>query len=617
MASAAQKPGANVSVRPFFLSKFFLGLLALMLALAAIGLGGFWSLVKGGPLSLIQGGDRPIAAATAFVPATSPFTLSLLTQPDKLVALQQALTATSHSDLPSSQLNSRPSSRPNSRPPSSQRSNLSLNAQQRTRREIEQLKQSLLKNTGLDYDRDLQPWIGNEVTFAFTDIDLDQDEANAQQPGYLLAIEIGVARQQQARDFLQLFWQQQSLAGNPPQSEQVSGARVLYTSRQSPQSPKLTAASALVGDRFVIFANDVRVLRRSIHAGQSATNLAQNRTYRQTVAQLPQRRIGLAYLDTALLSSKFSSASRQAQQTPQSFVAIGLGIARAGITADIQLADIRLADIRLADIQLTDSATAQSGEQIADTFIDALKFLPANTALALASHNLAQLEPALSAIGVPKETLPVVFQWEQNSVIQDWATADYALAQINAGQSNDWILAVAPDPDYRADGVARLDAVAKAKGYSAVPVTLEGGDAIAWTRLSTRNRGRSSTDTFTGTLETEILGLHLQQDSYEIFAGSLVAMEAAMEAAMESGALAAPTRSLLSGDRFTQAIATLSPTHNGYLYADWSAIEPTLSRNLPMLKRIEAAARPFISHIDTLVATREGPSASAFIRLEP
>jgi Protein of unknown function (DUF3352) len=196
----------------------------------------------------------------------------------------------------------------------------------------------------------------------------------------------------------------------------------------------------------------------------------------------------------------------------------------------------------------------------------------------------------------------------KNSVIQDWATADYALGQLNAGQGNDWILVVAPEPDRRADGVAQLDAAAKAKGYSAVPVTLEGGEAIAWTRLMTRNRGRSSTSA----LETEILGLHVQQDAYEIFAGSLVAMEAAMESA-----LAAPTNSLLSGDRFTQAIATLSPTHNGYLYADWGAIAPTLSRNLPILKRIEAAARPFISHIDTLVATREGPSASAFIRLVP
>lgn len=597
MASAAQKPGANQSpnpslnksVRPFFSSKFFLGLLALILTMGAIGVGGFLSLVKSGPLALIQGSDRPIASATAFVPDTSPFTLSLLTQPDNLVALQQAIAATSTQPAAVSQA-----------PTSAQ-----LDPQQRTRREIEQVKQSLLKNTGLDYDRDLQPWIGNEVTFAFTDIDLDQDDANAQQPGYLLAIEIGAERQQQARDFLQLFWQQQSLAGNPPQSEQVSGARILYTRRQP---AAITAASALVGDRFVIFANDVRVLQRSVRAAQSATNLAQNRTYRQTVAHLPERRIGLAYVDTTLLNqgSKATPAKHLAppeQKTParHTFAAIGLGITRAGITADI----------RLADAKTLSAVQSQPAVEAGRKFIDAIKFLPANTAFALASHNLAQLEPTLSAAGVPTDALPVLFQM-QDSVTQDWATADYALGQLNAGQGNDWILAVAPELERRADGVARLDAAAKAKGYSAVPVALEGGEAIAWTRLTASSRassrGSSRGRSSTSALETEILGLHVQQDSYEIFAGSVAAMESA---------LAAPIHSLLSGDRFTQAIATLSPTQNGYLYADWGAIAPTLSRNLPIFKRIEAAARPFISHIDTLVATREGPSASAFIRLVP
>jgi hypothetical protein len=656
MTSAARKPDANQSenqslgqsanqpVRSFFLSKFFLGLLVLAITLLAIGIGGFLFLFKSGPLSLSQGVQRPVAAATVFVPANAPFTLSLLTNPDKLVAWQQAIATT---------------------PRTSKSSRSGLDPQQRNHREIEQLKQSLLAVTGLDYDRDLKPWMGDEVTFAFTDTDLDKDDSNAQQSGYLLAIEIAPAHQQQAREFLQLFWQRQSLADNPSQSEQISGVRVLYSNPQSrpinrvqKRPSALTAASALVGDRFVIFANDVRVLRQSIRAAQATTNLAQNRAYRQAVAQLPDRKIALAYVDMTILnrSPKATqpasiSPSASDRQASHQFAAIGLGITKAGITADIRQAattarmSVQNRSVQNRSVQNRSGGAAPefnlkeelvNGSLPTDLpidfmFIDALKFLPANSALALSGHQLAQLEPALAAVGVPESALPVVFQLEQPSpmnsgttlaaevskanssqakksqangfIVQDWATADYALAQMNTGKESDWILAVAPDLARRADGVARLDAAAQAKGYSAIPIDIEGRKAIAWTRLSANARGRSS-----AALETEILGLHLQQDSYEVFAGSLAAMESA---------IAAPSNSLLKSNRFAQAIANLTPTSSGYLYADWAAIKPALIRNVPALNRLEGAARPLVAHIDTLAATREGESASVFIRLKP
>ncbi len=625
MTSAAQKSGASQSVNPsarsFFLGKFFLGWVALVVTLVASGIGGFWSLSSSGPLTLIQGAERPIAAATAFVPAKSPFTLSLLTRPDNLVALQQAIAATASSSAhPTSSSRTSPSRTSPSRP------NPPLDPQQRNRREIAQLKQSLLENTGLDYDRDLQPWLGEEVTFAFTSQDLDQEAANGQQSGYLLALEIDPAHQPQAREFLQLFWQRQSLAGNSPTSEQISGVRVLYSAQKGAQNSlqkrpsALTSASALVGDRFVMFANDVRVLRQSILAAQSGMNLAQNRAYRQTVAQLPERRIGLAYLDLASLNlarsnndSKITSATSPLDsfgqtQTPHAFVAIGLGLTPSGLTADIRSASTAQAAAQPATEARRkakrDPDQTLSGDSMPVEAIKALKFLPANTALALASHNLAQLEPALAAVGVSEGALPVLFQLDK-AVVQDWASADYALGQLTVGTDKDWILAIAPDgAERRADGIARLDAAAQAKGYSVVPVAMGDREVIAWTRFKSGTRGRSGSNA----LETEILGLHLQQDAYEIFAGSLAAMESA---------LAAPTQPLLKSARFEQAIAELSPTDSGYLYTDWSAIEPALSRAVPILRRIEEAARPWVSHIDTLAATREGDAASVFIRLAP
>ncbi len=544
MTAAAQGSGVERSNQRFFASSFFVGLLAFAFVLVLAGVGGFLYLTANSPLALLSGGDRPIAAATAFIPADAPITLSLLTKPEKLVTLQQAIT--------------------------------SPDQRQQAQREADQLKQSLLKNTGLAYDQDIEPWIGNELTFALTDTDLDLEAANGQQPGYLLAVEIAADKQQQAREFLQLFWQQQSLSGNLPKSEQTSGVRILYSDSNNAQT--LTTASALVGDQFILFANDLRVLHRSIRVAQTAANLAQNRAYRQVAAQLPESRLGLAYIDTSVLKAGDSHSK-------QSFVAVGLGANRAGITADIQLVGTPTSNL---------PGAVRSPSIALGTPAAALQFLPANTALALTSQDFSQLAPSLLELGLLE--LPDFLQADQ-PVLWDWASGEYALGQKNAA-GDDWILAVLRD----ADGVARLDAAAIAQGYSAVPVTIGENEAIAWTRFKAGSSGNR--------LETEILGLHLQQNleqsEYEIFASSLSAMESA---------LLAPQNSLLASAKFKAAIAPLSKVSSGYLYADWQAIAPTLSRNVPAFSRIESAIRPLLSHIDASAATREGSAASLFIHL--
>lgn len=571
MTAAASGKNSNRSVRQFLASKFFLGLLAFVLLLWSLGLSGYWYLTANSPLALLAGGDRPIAAATAFVPAYSPFTLSLLTKPEKLLRLQQAMA------LPE------------------QRSQLL--------EETAQLKQNLLKSTGLDYDRDIAPWVGNEVTFAFTDSDVDLDEANGQQAGYLLAIEIAPQQQQQARDFLQLFWQRQSLVGNLPQSEQNSGVRILYSSPDSPSNQRavtagpLTSASALVGDQFILFANDVRVLQRSIRTSQTAANLAQNRAYRQAVAQLPEERIGLAYIDTALIGRKAA--------VTHSFAAVGLKVEQAGLGAEVRFADGGRSPFN------SGRTTATANSRSPDEPTAALKFLPANSTLALASRDFNQLESVLSAMGLADSSLPGFLALGQDAATEPdisdgplwgWADGDYALGQVKAG-SDDWILAVLRE----AEGIGRLDAAARAKGYSAVPIAIGEDEAIAWTRFKALTQGRFSRRASAGSLETEILGLHLQQENYEIFASSLSAMESA---------LLAPQNSLLSAQRFSQAMAALPQPNNGYLYADWPAVAPALARTFLVLKDLERAVQPLMRHIDTLAATRKGEAASVFVQLK-
>lgn len=551
MTAAARDSEAGRSSSPFWV-----GLLAVLIAVLMAGVGGFWYLSATGPLTLRAGGDRPIAAATLFVPAKSPLTFSLLTQPERIVAFQQAVVE--------------PSQR------------------QQAIREIDQLKQSLLDNTQIDYDHDIRPWIGNEITFALTDRDLNPDRAG-QQLGYLTVLEIAPERRQQASEFLQLFWQRQSLANGAPLAEIVSGVRVLYAKQSS------AVASALVGSQFVMFANDVRVLRRSIQVAQTAANLAQDPAYRQTVAQLPPERIGLAYVDTRLARDIGRGASKDvvAPDAPQ-FAAVGVGINATGLVAKARLVE-------------TATASRAVSEALSEP-VAALVFLPANSAIALASYDLSQLQPALAELGLSDGVLPDFLRLATDPVqaagpssLWDWAIADYALGQLRIGQQTDWILAVSRQPE----GIARLDQAAMAQGYSVVPVAIGESEATAWTRFKARPRNRTTSNS----LETEVLGLHLQQGDYEIFTSSVAGMESALSASQSS---------LLASARFAEAIAPLDNVNSGYLYADLTAMlqqRSVTEAAIPLLKLVEATARPFIRHIDTFAATRDGPAASLSVQL--
>ncbi|PZO59277.1 MAG: hypothetical protein DCF15_04165 [Phormidesmis priestleyi] len=521
----------------------------------------------------------------------------MLTQPDRLVALQQAMTA-----------------------PDLRRPALA---------EIDDVKAYLLKQTGLDYDRDLQPWVGNEVTFAFTDRDLGASAVDglesskpaadgAQQPGYLLALEIEPGKAQQAREFLQFFWQQQSLSGNTPQSERINGARSLYSlkrlkrprSNQLASQPNaLPAATALVGDRFVLFANDVRVLRRSLHTTQNGANLAQNRAYRDAVAQLPQQRIGLAYVETSLLTHALNRATGvelTAAGLPK-FMATSLGITNTGLTANAwipadttttgkQVNDRSNAN-ELTDLAAPNDMTTQS--DLAALSLAVRQFLPADTTVALTGQSFSQIKASLKSGGLSNQVLPSFFQLGFETL-----TAQRPFSLAYRAPSDDWIWAIAHDPE----GIDQLNRGVQAQGYSAVPVPIGEVQATAWTKFTARplqrDLGRKSAS---DSLETEILGLHVQQGDCDLFASTLSAMESALSAAANQNLL-------LDEPRFQGAIAALENPDNGYLYIDWPAISAPAMQAVPAIKAIETAARRLVSHIDTLAVTRRQADVSFSIQ---
>ena len=151
---------------------FFYSLAAGVVVLLLIGISGYYWIVSQSPLTLLRGGSQTTPTAAIFVSKQAPVMVSMLVNPDKLESLRQLVTS-----------------------PLERR---------RSRSELEGLKTSLLADTGLDYRRDIQPWLGEEITLAVTSGDIDRNRSNGKQPGYLLALTTKDSTK--SREFLQLLF---------------------------------------------------------------------------------------------------------------------------------------------------------------------------------------------------------------------------------------------------------------------------------------------------------------------------------------------------------------------------------------------------------------------------
>jgi hypothetical protein len=289
------------------LRTFFSGLAVVAGGVLLIGLLGFWGLTAQNPQSLMVRGGQSAPSAAQFVPRQSPIMVSLLTRPDRLWGLRQLLSA--------------PRSRAQSR-------------------QIWQgLKTWITTNSGLDYDQDLRPWLGDEVSVAVTAADLDHEAANGQQPGYLLVL---TSRQGlQSREAAHLFWQQRIIAGDALTFEPIAGTTLIYNrpSLDKTPDPKVAArqfASAVVGDRYVLLANDPQVVRQAIAAFQAPDiSLARDPVYQDLVEQLPPGRIAWVYssLDTTL-DWLGLNASESPQRPPAQKLFLSWRLTPQGVSAD-------------------------------------------------------------------------------------------------------------------------------------------------------------------------------------------------------------------------------------------------------------------------------------------
>lgn len=600
------------------LRSFLSGLLVIVVVLLLTGAGGFYWITAKSPLKLLHAGGGKTPAAAMFVPKQAPVMLSLLVNPHDLKDLRQVLATPQR--------------------------------RRQARAEFVQLEQSLLANTGLNYDQDVQPWLGDEVTLAITTLDIDRDRVNGRQPGYLLAI--ATKDPQRAREFLQVFWQQRAIAGTDLTFEQYKGVKLIYNEVRDIKAEKQgegkkqqvkaihkdplfppsslpgsafstpALASAVVGDKFVLFANDPKVLRDAITNVQAADlNLEQATFYTQALDTLSQARIGLSFINLPGLAQWLETEAI----TPLG-VASDKAKSSTSLIADQTLAIALDLDRRglIAETAMTETTSQPAIAPALTKPVAALQYVPATSTFAAAGTDLNHLWQELSAsldrykpvAKLVDQSVQTVEQRHHLNLPQDvfqWVTDDYVLATVpiqpdpsNDAQTrksrnkqatsqsrlaNDWIFAAAQGKQATVRAaIAHLDEIAKQQGYSVGAVQLGEQTVSAWTKLT-------STNPFSKTLTAEVQAVHATIDNYEVFATSLPAMEQALNAA---------NHSLIKSDRFQQAILPFQRPNNGYLYVNWAESQPFLEQRFPFLKVLKLTGGSLFEHLQSFTVSSYG-----------
>ena len=574
------------------LRSFFYFLIAGVFALLALSAGGFYWLTTQTPLNLLNGGPTTTPAAAVFVSKQAPLLASMLVNPDRIEALRQVFAT--------------PAER------------------SRSHAEFEQIKKSLLANTNLDYSRDIQPWIGDEITFALTSPDIYRDSNNGQQTGFLLAVSSQNADRSQ--EFLDSYWKKESRADKTVQSELYKGVKLNY--KQVPALPKNSEfrsplnplalpnsslppsfATALVSgslasennSNFVLFANNQKVLRDAIDNVESANlNLNNSPNYQKALQQLTKGRIALGFINLPQPETE-----KNPQLSPNS-LAVAVGVNRRGLVAETAL---------VTDRQQT--AIPALSEPV-----QALRYIPSASPFAVASTDLSNFWTGLSsAIATNAEVSKLADRtiadiqtaWGINlpQDIFNWVKGEYALAVLpGASNSSDWIFAAETSADSQ-QAIARLDEIARSKEYSIGSFTLRNQKITAWTQLTT-SPNYGSENKRKSAIETEAKGVRATVGKYEIFTTSVEAMDEALKAA--------ETGSLIANQDFQTSIEPLPTSNDGYFYLDWPSSRGIWEKQIPLLRLIELSARPLFDHLRSLTITSTGETAgirkaTVFMRL--
>ncbi|WP_375503308.1 DUF3352 domain-containing protein [uncultured Nostoc sp.] len=538
------------------------------IALLVIAIASFYWFFAKNPANLTASTGQPNAAI--FVSKLSPVMLSLLTNPDRLQALERE-------------------------------------------GELSKLKTSLFAKSSIDYKEDVQPWLGDEITLAITTLDIDRDRENGQQPGYLLAL--ATKQPEKSREFVELLFSKRALAGANLAVEQYKGVKLIYdnqevSTEEKIQNPKSKIqnylAGAVVGESFVLFANDPKVLRDAINNVQAPDlNLTSSPKYQKATKQLPKGGLAVAFLNLPIV------AKWQGLELPEptyNSEIISLALNTKGLLAETSF--------------LTSSEIVSPSSPLSKP-VGALQYVPASAGLAISGSNLSNLgnsdlaklwrqatttiygseEDVVSRLAKP--LVDVQKRWGINlpEDIFSWVQGEYAIALLPAKEQTNphWIFVVEKSETVE-QGVARLDAIASSNGLSINPLTIDKQKISAWTELTTATKKSDVKEGTSFSIETKVRGLHTNLGNYEIFTSDLETMDEI---------LTTKGNSLIDNPNFKDSIAAIPLPNQGYIYLDWTKSQNLLERQVPILKLVEVLGKPFFDNLRSLTISSYGTDTRA------
>ncbi len=506
-----------------------------------------------------------------------------------------------------------------------------LTSWQQSQPQVAKALKIFLAKQNLDYKKDIQPWLGSEITLAVTDLDFDHEASNGVQPGYLL---IATTKDQaKSREFLQTWLSQKVIAGTELAFTPYKGTQLIYpqvSAAETPVNPAnsmagsnpagdeigRTVASTVVSDRFVLIANHPQVLRQAINNAQAVDlSLANSPSYQKTMGSLEQSRLGWGFINLPAVTAWLGKHGELSQEPPFASLAIAVSAENQGLVANTALIT---GDPHVSpESNLQSSADGQTDDQPSSLNTDnlAANYLPASSGLAIAGKDLqnffttygiptngaATEETSLLATGLgnllSKVNKELKLDFQQD--ILPWLTGDYALSwlpnQDATANSGDWLFVTDRTSPPVQEAIAHLDQIATKQGFSLTPLTLAEQPVTLWTQLQTKTNKQGLKD-----VDTLVRGVHGQVGNYEIFASDI----GAMGAALGLGSQPLPT-----DKQFQGAIAPLATPNQGYIYLDWLTARPFLESQFPLLRFLEVPLEPLLENLGTLSFTSYGTKA--------
>ena len=423
-----------MKIKPVFVGIAVVGILLLVLSLSTV------SKVLGAIPREVLAGVKTQPLAVKFLPQRSPLFLSFLVNPEKLGLFTQLAA------------------------PPSDRGDV--------RHELANLKQQLRQNWLLDYERDIQPWLDQEITLAVTDVDLDAQPANGLQTGYLLAFAAKDA--DLAKTTIDAFWQRLAVNGSDLGFEQYQGISILNTSFVD-DKPAIAGTTL---DQFVLFANDARVLRKAIDAIQKP-ELA--------LASLPNYRDRLAQLSTGKNTGKVSVAyvnlAELGEELPKESLLMGLGFDKTGIRVKTALTLATASDQSETSVDLP-ATKLKTSKKSSGNIANAI---PSGSSVVI-GNNLTQTWQGLQDTMLPewkqaliKSIAPIPMDGNAFA----WVQQDYAIALFpKSSSAPDWlVVAKVEDANGAKEALSSLDDMARNK-LTVGGISLKSQPVTIWTKLS-------------------------------------------------------------------------------------------------------------------------------------